>query len=33
MTPALWLVSGTTVALLLLLVWALRGGRDRKSVV
>jgi hypothetical protein len=28
MTPALWLVSGTTVALLLLLVWALRGGRQ-----
>lgn len=31
MTPALWLVSGTTVALLLLLVWALRGGRQSRG--
>jgi hypothetical protein len=32
MTSALWLVSGTTVALLLVLVWALRGGgRSRNA--
>jgi hypothetical protein len=31
MTPALWLVSGTTVALLLLLVWALRAGRPSRD--
>jgi hypothetical protein len=31
MTPALWLVSGTAVALLLLLVWALRGGRPSRD--
>jgi hypothetical protein len=31
MTPALWLVSGITVALLLLLVWALRGGRQSRG--
>jgi hypothetical protein len=31
MTPALWLVSGTAVALLLLLVWALRGGRASRD--
>jgi hypothetical protein len=31
MTPALWLVSGTTVALLVLLVWALRGGRRSRG--
>ena len=30
MSPALWLVSGTTVALLLLLVWALRGGQQSR---
>jgi hypothetical protein len=31
MTPALWLVSGTTAALLLLLVWALRAGRQSRD--
>ena len=30
MSPALWLVLGTTVALLLLLVWALRGGQQTR---
>jgi hypothetical protein len=31
MTPALWLVSGTVAALLLLLAWALRGGRQSRD--
>jgi hypothetical protein len=31
MTPALWLVLGTTLALVFLLVWALRRGRQSRA--